>query len=90
MAAVKHQRRKLSVPQLAEQLGVAEKKILGWIRGGELKAINLAASTSKRPRYAIDLADIAEFERRRAVVPTSEAAAPQLRRRSTSTVRDYF
>ena len=54
---------------VATILGVADQKILDWIHSGELRAANLARHSNGRPRYAIDIDDLAEFERRRQVVP---------------------
>ena len=84
-------RRKLSVPQLARQFGVAENKIHAWIRSGELRAINLARSTNGRPRYAIDVADVAAFEQARQIVPDGGASTTRrLRKRAAGPVKDYF
>jgi hypothetical protein len=68
---------KLTPPQLAAQWGVDVHKIIVWIRSGELRAINVATTRTGRPRYAIDLADVAIFEAGRSVQPP----APRLRRR---------
>lgn len=76
-------RRKLTVPQLARQFGVAEKKILDWIRAGELRAVNLARKPNGRPRYAIDVVDIEAFERGRQVVPDGGVSTTQRLRRQT-------
>jgi len=83
--------RKLSVPQVARQLGVAENKIYAWIRSGELRAINLARSTHGRPRYGIDLADIEAFETGRQVIPDGgPSTSRKLRKRTAGHVKDYF
>jgi hypothetical protein len=63
------ERRKLSVPQLARRWGVGTHKVAEFIQSGELRAMNLASNRSSRPRYAIDLDDIAAFEQSRMVVP---------------------
>ena len=34
-------RRKYTVPMVARMMGVAERKVLDWIRAGELRAVNL-------------------------------------------------
>jgi hypothetical protein len=70
---------KVSPPQLAAQWGVDVHKIIGWIRSGELRAVNLATRRDGRPRYAIDVADLAAFEAARAVTPPT----PRIRRRRT-------
>ena len=62
-------RQKLTPPELARRLRVHPDKILGWIRSGELRAINVAANPRGRPRWRIDPADVAAFEQRRAARP---------------------
>jgi hypothetical protein len=59
--------RKLTPPQVAKQWGVAPEKIVAWIRSGELKAIDASTSRGKRPRYLIDIKDLAAFEQSRLV-----------------------
>jgi hypothetical protein len=70
-------RTKLSPPQLAARWGIDVQKVLHWIKAGELRAINVATRCDSRPRYAIDLADIALFEAARTVQPP----APRIHRR---------
>ena len=83
-------RTKLTPPELARRWGVSPDKILAFIRSGELRAVNAAASPNGRPRWLIDLADLAVFEqaaprgpnrrppgggrRRRALLSSFEAA----------------
>jgi hypothetical protein len=84
-------RRKRSVPTVAREMGVAEKKVIGWIRSGELRALNLARSRDGRPRYAIDVADIEAFEQSRQVIPDGGASTTQrLRRRTPGNVKEFF
>jgi hypothetical protein len=84
-------RQKLTPPQLAKRWGVAPTKVVGFIRSGELRAMNLAKSRSGRPRYAIDVADIEDFERARQVVPQSVSGTTrQLRRRAAGAVKEFF
>ena len=40
-------------PEYAEELGVNENKVLGWIRSGELAAVNTAQNRGGRPRWKI-------------------------------------
>lgn len=68
---------KISPPELAKQWGVDPAKIVHWIKTGELRAVNLATDRNGRPRYAIDIADVAIFEAARAVQPPT----PWVRRR---------
>jgi hypothetical protein len=85
------ERRKLTVPQLAREWGVSTQKIVGFIRRGELRAVNLASHRSTRPRYAIDIDDIASFERARQVVPDGgESSTRGLQRRGPGKVKEYF
>jgi hypothetical protein len=48
---------------------VSPDKVLRWIRTGELRAINVATHAHGRPRWRIDLADLAAFEMRRMAQP---------------------
>jgi excisionase family DNA binding protein len=82
-------RRKHTVPTVARELGVANRKVLDWIKSGELRAVNLARSADGRPRYAIDVEDLARFEESRAVVP-NVGATPRLRRRAAAGVKEFF
>jgi excisionase family DNA binding protein len=50
---------------VADRYGVGVDKVLRWIAAGELRALNVAASPEGRPRWRIDLADLAAFEERR-------------------------
>ncbi|MFZ1933477.1 MAG: helix-turn-helix domain-containing protein [Thermoguttaceae bacterium] len=68
--------RYLTPPQVAERFGVDPAKVVGWIRKGELGAVNVGNGSS-RPRYRISPADLALFEAARAVQPPS----PRMRRR---------
>lgn len=56
---------KLTPPELAKRWGVAHNKVLDFIHSGELRAIDLASPASTKPRFRIDVADIAAFEERR-------------------------
>ena len=68
---------KYTPPQIAAMWGISVDKVLVWIRSGELRAIDGSSSRSQRPRYLIDIDDLKDFERRRAVSPP-----PSPRRRS--------
>ena len=67
------------------RVGVA--KVHGWIKRGELRAVNVASDLNKRPQWAITAEAMAEFETRRASQPTPKT--PQ-RRKSKNNVKDYF
>lgn len=76
-------------PQIAKDLGVAVDKVTGWIKKGELPAINVANAGSKRPRYRIAQADYDAFKRAR-MVTSPAAVAPRLRRSVAPAARNYF
>ncbi len=84
-------RRKFSVPQVSRMMGVADAKVIAWIRSGELRAMNLARTTHGRPRYAIDVDDIQVFEQSRQVIPDGgESTTRKLRRRAATGVKEFF
>lgn len=76
-------------PQLARRYGVHPLKVLGWIRNGELRAINVAANRSGRPRWRITPAAIEDFEAGRAAVPLPPPRR-QPRRQRLEITEDYF
>jgi predicted site-specific integrase-resolvase len=61
---------KLTPPEVARLWGIATEKVLAWIRSGELRAVNAATTLGGRPRYLIDVDDLAAFERSRATTVT--------------------
>ena len=83
---------------LALRWGVCVDKVLNFIRSGELRAFNVAAKTSKRPRYRIPVESVRQFEEqtRAAPPPPPEdpaAPAPSRRRKRDSAMparRTYF
>ncbi len=75
-----------TVPELARRWRIGRTKVLAWIRGGHLPALNLAASTVGRPRWRVSAEAVAEFERRRSGTPT-----PRVRKRRQATeVIEFF
>jgi Helix-turn-helix domain len=74
-------------PEVAKRFRVNADKILGFIRRGELRAMNVAANLSGRPRYRIALADVQAFETRR-----QAGSVPVTRRRGPKTeiARTWF
>ncbi len=77
IANVKTMQTKLSPIDLAALWGVTADNIRALIRSGQLPAIDVSVDRGK-PRFLIDVADIALFEQRRAVQPPE---APTERRR---------
>lgn len=79
---------KVTPPQLAKRYHVDPSKIVGWIKSGELPAVNLATRTTGRPRWAIDEADVELFELRRSATPTPKTAKRQ--RRKDTKIIEFF
>jgi hypothetical protein len=52
----------LTPAELARQMRVGRGKIMGWIHAGELKAVNVAASTSTKPIYRVLPDHVQEFQ----------------------------
>lgn len=69
----------LTPPQVARRFGCKPETVLGWIRNGELAALNLARRGTLRPRYRISPQALADFELRRTVVPRLKSAPPRRR-----------
>jgi excisionase family DNA binding protein len=81
----------LSAPAAARELGTSPRKIRAWIDSGQLPAVNLALDPNGRPRYAIARADLDEFLRARRVVPRAgPPTTRKLRRRTPGNVKEFF
>src|SRR5262245_36983341 len=53
----------LSVADICERYGVSEHTVLGWIRSGDLKAVNVGRrSGAKKPRWRITQEAVTAFE----------------------------
>lgn len=64
---LERQIRYLTPPEVATRLRVDAHKVLGWIRRGDLRAINF--SDGWRPRYRVSPDDLETLLRRREVQP---------------------
>ena len=65
--------RKWTPAEVAVAWGVSNDKIISFINAGELRAVNAATpGRNRRPRYLIDLDDLAAFERSRETRPAPE------------------
>lgn len=80
-------RTKITPPRLAARWGIDACKVVSWIKSGQLKAINAAASLHGRPRYLIDETDVAEFEQRRTVTVEPK---PTRRKRQSASIIEFF
>ena len=75
-------------PELASRWGISPEKVIAWIRNGELRAIDASSRRGQgRPRFLIDEADIAAFERSREVVPVVKST--RRKRRPPGLVRHF-
>jgi excisionase family DNA binding protein len=69
----------LSVRDLCERYGVSEHTVLGWIRSGELRAINVGRRLgAKKPRWRITPEALEAFE----ILRTQTSPPPRARRRN--------
>jgi transposase len=67
MAGSNVERKIYTPPEVARRHRVSPVKVIGWLRSGELKGIDVSSAPGGRPRFRITADDLAEFERRRAV-----------------------
>ena len=72
--------------EVALRLRVSINKVLSWIKRGDLRAINVATPGSHRPRYRIDVKDLAAFRESRLVQPP---APRRPRKKPTPGVTEY-
>lgn len=77
----------VSPPALARRLGVKPESVIGWIRSGELPAINVGRRGASRPRYRISAEAVSTFEAGRAAVPVRKATR---RPRAPDEVGNYY
>jgi excisionase family DNA binding protein len=67
-----------TVQDIQERYGVTDHTVLGWIRSGELRAINVGRRPgARKPRWRITQEALEDFEARRAPTPP----APRARRK---------
>jgi excisionase family DNA binding protein len=76
--------RHLTVSEVAERERVKPDTVRGWIRSGELPAIDLARRGAKRPRFRIRLEDLQAFERGRCAGSPTPQPAPRRKAAKTS------
>ena len=55
------ERRWLTPPQLAKEIGIDPEKVIAWINAGELRAVNIAKNRHGRARWRVLLDDWDKF-----------------------------
>ena len=76
-----------AVKDLCDRFAVGEHTILGWIKSGELKAVDVSRRLGGRPKWRITPEALAAFEELRTPTPP----APRTRkRRSQENVTAYY
>ena len=77
-----------SVRQITERYSVSEGTVLGWIRSGELRAMNVGRKPgAKKPRWRITESALDAFEQLR--TPTPPMPRTRRRKRQTDVVEFY-
>jgi hypothetical protein len=77
-----------SVRDVTERYGVSEHTVLGWIKTGELKAMNVGRRLgAKKPRWRITQAALAAFELSR--TPTPSLPRSRRRKRPAEVIEFY-
>src|SRR5262249_54717748 len=76
--------------ELARLLRVSPDRIRGWIKAGELGAIDTARLRCGRPRYVILPRHLEEFERRRRAATTATKPTPRRRRCRETAEIDFY
>lgn len=69
--------RYLTPPEVAARLGCKAETVIGWIRNGELRALNVARRGTMKPRYRVSPEALELFELTRAVVPREPVVRQQ-------------
>lgn len=78
-----------SPSDIARSRGINVSKPLGWIKSGELKAVNVATNRNGRlPRWRIAPADLEAFDAARAAVP--RPAPTRRKQRARGHVVEFF
>lgn len=75
-----------SVADLCRRFQVGADKVHGWIRRGELEAVNIATNLCGRPQWRITPESLRLFEKRRSSAPSPK---PSRRRRQPHLI-DYW
>jgi hypothetical protein len=67
---------------------VSRSKVLGWLRRGELRGINLAARRGGRPCWRVPLDSVLLFEQQRSAVPEA-TSTPRRKKGAPAGVIEY-
>lgn len=85
------QNQRITPREYAKHLRIKPSTVLGWIRSGELRAVNISRSvSSKKPRYLIDAIDIESFENRRSNFKPQRTTAIKPRRKQAADFIEYI
>lgn len=76
-----------SVQDICDRYGVGEHTVLGWIRRGELKAINVGRNPSGKKKWRVTEEALAAFEQLR--TPTPPATPTRRRKRPVDVIQRY-
>jgi hypothetical protein len=76
----------LTVRDVARRYRVSPDKVRGWIRSGQLVAINTGSSLCCKPRFVVLPEALAAFERNRQAAPPPKPT----RRKKRSNKVDYY
>ena len=78
----------MTPPALARRYGISVNKILGWIRSGQLEALNVASRQGGRPRWTVTPESLARFEAARSSAATVRLPRARRQRKPTD-YREY-
>jgi hypothetical protein len=81
-------RAKVTVPEYADECGVSQHTVLGWIDRGELVATNMARKLGGRPSWRISREAIERFEAARSAQPRQTVT--RTRRRKPQGVVEFY
>lgn len=90
MASTNGKKQKLTPREVGELWGVSPDTVIAWIRSGELHAIDGSQRRGGKPRYLVDLDDLRDFERRRAVIAKQTASRRRPPRADDDEVIEFF
>ena len=73
--------------ELCDRYGVGEHTVLGWVKNGELKALNVGRKLGRRPKYRFTIDAITAFEQlRSSSVPAAHPNVPRRTKREANVI----